>query len=421
MRWLLLLFCVGCRIKWSAWQGAPPRTANDVRLALHATDESAGTLARSVLGRDSHVTVVDLDESVIATPAADCGSARCPAAVELATQWARQQGLDYVAIATVATQYRSRYVCTKYDTSDLLSKNGGACVEGHETDQATTATFLLDVYDAVTHQRVPALSTEVKSTALGPREQSESEARYQLGMEAPAKAVGFPDQIHIGPSGGIIGSDARDGFYAVYRGSHYLGGADVRGAGTASERVTALRCCFTPSAGDALVARGRTHHLELALEGVVGSLTFDGDRRLAIGGGLHVRYFPLDGGFRFGAGFDWIGNGAVDATALLVTPEIGWGIRPAPAWHLSANLGAGMARAQQVIAGMNDAAPLAITAHAIATLRAQLQLDSWWYVAGDAGYVYSGTFDKWDGDGFAAARPMSVRSPVLRLVAGVDL
>jgi hypothetical protein len=45
--------------------GAPPRSTNDIKLALHASDETARTMARSALGRDPHVTVVDLDATVI--------------------------------------------------------------------------------------------------------------------------------------------------------------------------------------------------------------------------------------------------------------------------------------------------------------------------------------------------------------------
>lgn len=378
-------------------------------------------MAHAVLGRDPHVTIVDFDPTVIAKQTTECGSASCAAALTAACAWAVAQGVDYYATVAVATRYQSNYVCTKRGSGSIFDKHDPPCEEGHETDQRTTASFSLDVYDARSCALVPGLSQKLDTTAPGPEDESKPEALHELGLAAPAKSPGFPDQITVEASGRVAGEAVHDGLFALYRAGVYRGYVELRSTGTAAEQIRPLQCCFEPSAGDALVARGRRKYVDLALDGAVGSLTFDGTRRFAGGMGIHVRYYPIDAGFQFGFGADLIGNGNVDANVALFTPEIGYGIRPSPALRVSANLGAGFARATQAIPGMTDAIPAAFAGHVLATLRAQTHFATWWYVGGDAGYVLSGTFDSWDGTGFPLAKPMSVRSPIARIYAGFDL
>jgi hypothetical protein len=57
----------------------------------------------------------------------------------------------------------------------------------------------------------------------------------------------------------------------------------------------------------------------------------------------------------------------------------------------------------------------------IASLRVQTFLTTFLYVTADAAAVYSGTFDSWEGDGFAVAKPMAMRSPLVRLYLGFDI
>lgn len=420
MRWVVLVVLAGCHFGWNTWQGAQPRAANAVKLALYAPDETSNALAHQALARDPHVTVVDVDPALIDKALIDkertaCGSATCPLARETGCAWAYSQGLDYYVTGTVGTRYDAEFVCTKHDSGSLLDvKKDPPCVEGHYTNQRTGASFTLDVYDARTCELAPSLSTRVTTVARGEEDVSKPEALAQIHAEAPAKTVPFPDQISVGANGAI---DAGDSYYARYDNGRYRGYVAVEGG-----RARALHCCEELREGDVLVARGRRRLLEIALNGAVGSLTFDGERRFAGGAGAHVRYYPLDSGLRYGFGADIIGD-ARDVNVVIVTPEVGWGFRPSSALSLSANVGVGFASGNQVVAGMNgaDVSPYAVAPHAMATLRAVTFFATWWYLAGDIGYVYTGTLDDWEGDGASGARPVSVRSPIARVWLGLDL
>ncbi|HEY5923524.1 MAG TPA: hypothetical protein VIV11_17710, partial [Kofleriaceae bacterium] len=203
MRFLLVFLCA-CRFSWSAWQGAPPRATNEIKMTLYAPDESSTTMARSVLGRDPKVTLIELDLTVIEKQKTTCGTASCQLAVDAACSWSALQGAEYYAIASVSAQYSSSYKCTAYDTS-IFDKNDGDCIEGHETNQASTASYVLDVYDVKTCTEVRALSQRITTRAFGVEEQSKPEALAKLGAKVPAKAEGLPDQIMIGADGRVVG------------------------------------------------------------------------------------------------------------------------------------------------------------------------------------------------------------------------
>ncbi|HEY5928422.1 MAG TPA: hypothetical protein VIV11_42340, partial [Kofleriaceae bacterium] len=348
-----------------------------------------------------------------------CGTASCQLAVDAACSWSALQGAEYYAIASVSAQYSSSYKCTAYDTS-IFDKNDGDCIEGHETNQASTASYVLDVYDVKTCKEVRALSQRITSRAFGVEEQSKPEALAKLGAKVPAKAEGLPDQIMIGADGRVVG-EATDNYYALFRGGDYRGYVRVRGAGTQAEQLRPMYFPMAPQPGDALVRRGRRKFVDLALDGAIASLTFDGSRHIAGGIGAHVRHYTLDGGLQYGFGADLLGSVATNTNVFLFTPELGWGVPIAPGFVASANVGVGFARGKQVIASMNDMLTNAYAAHVIATARVQTFLTTWFYVTVDAGYVYTGTFDDWNGTGIGAARPMSMRSPIARIYAGFDL
>jgi hypothetical protein len=177
---------------------------------------------------------------------------------------------------------------------------------------------------------------------------------------------------------------------------------------------------MSPAPGDALVRRGRRKFLDLAIDGVVGSLTFDGERRLAGGAGAHVRHYKLDGGLQFGFGIDYVASIATKSNMFVVTPEIGWGIPIAPGFVVSANVGGGWLRANQVVAS-TDSVVSAYTGHLIASARVQTFLTTWFYVTADAGFVFSGTADSFEGNGAGEARPMAIRAPIARIYAGFDI
>ncbi|HEX5060038.1 MAG TPA: hypothetical protein VFV99_11795 [Kofleriaceae bacterium] len=417
MRFLLILLCA-CRVSWSTWQGAPPRSANNVTMTLYAVDESSMTMVRSVLQRDPHITLVEFDPTVIEKQKTDCGSASCPAAVAAACSWSALQGAEYYALAAVGASFTSGYECTQYK-GDLFAKHD-ECVAGHVTNEQTTASYTLDVYEVKTCEKVPALSQKMTAHAQGPEEQSKPAALASLGAQVPAKSEGLPDQIAIDANGRIAG-DARDGYYALFRDGHYRGYVRARDPGTPAESLRPMYCCLSPQPGDALVARGRRKFLDLAVDGVIGQLTFDGERKIAGGIGAHVRHYALDGGLQYGFGVDYLGSVATKSNIFLFTPEVGWGIPIAPGFVVSANLGVGFARANQVIESMNDAVPWSLTGHVVPSARVQTFLTTWFYLTGDVGFAFTGTFDSWESDGAPAARPMTMRSPIVRLYAGFDI
>lgn len=396
--------------------GAPPRTSNQITMTLYAPDEQSMTMARSVLSRDPHVTLVAFDPTVIEKEKTDCGTASCPHAVVPACAWSAQQGAEYYAIASVAASYHSDYECTKYD-SHIFDKHD-ECVEGHEKNQATLASYSLEVYDVKTCSEVKALSQRITARSWGPEEQSKPEALAKLAERAPAKAEALPDQVTFDAQGQLAG-ETRDGFYALYRDGAYRGYVELEGAGTAEQTVQPMYFPMKIRAGDALVARGRRKFLDLALDGALGTMTVGGERDVAVGIGAHVRHYKLDGGLQLGFGVDLLGSAQADSNVMLVTPEIGWGLPIAPGFVASANLGLGFTRGNQVTAA--DIVVTAYEPHAIATARVQSFLTTWFYVTADVGFVYTGMLDNWDGIGQGEGRAMAMRSPIARLYAGFDL
>jgi hypothetical protein len=397
--------------------GAPPRTSNQIKMTVYAHDDASMQLARTALARDPHVTMIDFDPSVIEQQKATCGSPSCPPALAAACSWSALQGAEYYAIATMAARYSSDYECTQYD-GNIFDKHD-ECVEGHETNQATLASYALDVYDVKTCSEVKSLSQRITARSFGPEDQSKPDALAKLAERVPIKAETLPDQITLGADGRVVG-DASDGFYALYRGGHYRGYVQLSGAGTPSEQLRAMYLPMEPSSGDALVARGRRKFVDLALDGVVGTLTFGGERYFAGGAGAHVRHYKLDGGFQYGFGVDLLASSVASANVSLFTPEIGWGFPLAPGFVASANLGVGLGRSGQVL----DTADIFVTAyepHAVVSARMQTFLTTWFYVTADVGFVYTGTFDNWDGINQGEGRAISVRSPIARIYAGFDL
>jgi hypothetical protein len=375
VRWLILVLLAGCHFGWSSYQGVRPRPNQSVKVVVVA-DDASKDLTRQVLAKDPRATVVEIDPALAATGR------------EAGCKWAVEQQADYYIVGTVGTKFGSTYVCTKRGGS-ILDKTEGPCIEGHAENEHTTATFTLETLDAET---------------------SKPEAIAQMTQSALTQARAFPDQIELDASGAV---DAPDGYYALYRGREFRGFVAREAASFRS-----LHCCDTPGPGDRLVARGKRKLLETAINFTGGSFQYDGERVLAGGMGAHVRYYPLDAGFRFGFGFDLVGTPSAKANSFLFFPEIGWGFRPSSAISLSANASVGWARGRQVhmerLAG-------SYTWLAGANLRVITFFTKWWYLGADVGYVHSGEFGMWDGDGAGMARPMSVRSPLGRIWAGFDL
>jgi hypothetical protein len=415
VRWLPIFLCA-CRFSWSTWQGAPPRATNDIKLALYGTDETGAAIARSALTRDPHVTLIDIDPAALEQAKAECGNATCSHVHEAACAWSTQQGADYYAVAFVDARYNATYKCDSYKFS--LSAKNDECTSGHYENESSIASYTLDVYDAKTCKQVPSLAKKISSHAAGVEEQSKPEALAKLAAEVPAKSEGIPDQITIAPNGGIVG-EAQDGFYALFRGGDYRGYVKVRGAGTPAEEVRPMYFPLAPAAGDTLVARGRRKFVDLALDVPVGFISYDGTRHPAGGFGAHIRHYKLDGGLQFGFGTDYLASLATNSNVFLFTPELGWGVPIAPGFVVSANVGAGWTRADQV--DSSDVLHTAYAVHVIATARMQTFLATWLYVTADVGYVHSGTLDNWDGTGPGGGKPMAMRSPIARIYAGFDL
>jgi hypothetical protein len=423
VRWLLLLLCCGCHFGWSTWSGVKPRTNRAARVALFARDDASKVLSHKALARDPSLTVVDIDASMIdPSQRESCSNDTCAPRSDAACAWAKSQSIDFYVVGTTFDSFDQNYKCTKYEHKFWPTLNlgdgdkdddGPRCIEGHYENERTTATFTLDVYDVATCSRQPLLSTKATLVASGVEEVSKPEARARIEQEGPLAFKPFPDQVEVSAAGTV---DAADGYYAMYRQNDYRGFVEVK-----SGKLRSLHCCDVPGVGDQLVARGERKLVELALDGVLGSMTFDGKRRAAGGPGIHLRYYPLDAGVRYGFGVDLLGNGNVDASAAVFTPEVGWGFRPSSAFSLSANLGAGWTRGFQRTGGMDLGSASALTVHVMPTLRAISFFAKWWYVGADVGFLYSGMLDTWDGDGAGDARPISLRTPLVRAWLGVDL
>lgn len=390
-------------------------------MTLYAADDASMTMARSVLDRDPHIKLLAFDPTVIDKQKTDCGTASCQEAITAACSWSALQGAEYYAIASVYAAYSSSYECTKYD-SHLFDKHD-ECVEGHETNQATAATYSLDVYDVKTCTAVPALSQKLMARAWGPEETSKPEALAKLAARVPAKSEGLPDQITIGPDGRVVGEAARDGFYALYRAGQYRGYVELRGAGTPAEQLRPMYFPMAPAAGDALVARGRRKFVDLALDVPVGFITFDGTRHAAGGIGLQLRHYALDGGLQYGFGVDLLASPSTDSNLYLFAPELGYGVPIAAGMVLSLNLGVGLTRGNhQVDLAGERPILVAYAPHALAVARLQTFLATAFYVTADVGFVYSGALDDWKNDGATVAQfVMSMRSPIARLNIGFDL
>jgi hypothetical protein len=349
--------------------GVKARQSNVVTFALFAKDDAARRLAREVLARDPHITLVEGD-----TPESE----HC--------RWAVAHGAELYAIAAVDAAYDSTFECTKY-SGGLLEKHE-QCVEGHETGKHTAAHYSLTTYDTATCKPVPQLDAKFSALAGGDEEQSKPEALANLAERVRAQSKQLPDQITLDAEGRIVG-DARDGFYAVYRQGEYRGYVERRG-----EYLTPRYFPMELQPGDTLVERGRRKFLELAFD-FTASRVAD---RFATGGGMHLRHYKLDGGFQFGIGVDGlVASGG--RTLKLITGELGYGLPIAPGFVASANVGFGWAirTVTEFSKGETDDALTPM-------LRVQAFLTTWWFVAVEAGVILS-----------------EERSPISRITAGFDL
>jgi hypothetical protein len=314
VRLLALLVCVaGCRFSWGNHLGVPARQSNVTTLALFAKDDAARGLAKEVLSRDGHITLIEGDVP---------DSEQCP--------WAAAHGAEMYAVAYVDAGYDSTFKCTKTE-GGLFSKHE-ECVDGYETDKHTSAHYSLTTFDATTCKEIPRLTAKFSATALGEEEESKPEALATLARRVRIKSEQLPDQVKLDAQGRLVG-DAHDGFYAVFRAGQYRG--YVRRDG---EDLVPMYCCFEPQPDDTLVERGRRKFLELAIDATASRT----DTKFAIGAGIHLRHYALDGGFQWGIGADALAA-AGDRSLKLVTGELGWGLPIAPGFVASANVGVGWA------------------------------------------------------------------------------
>lgn len=367
--------------------GVPARRSNVTTLALFAKDDTAKGLAREVLARDSHITLVEGDAP---------DSEQC--------SWAAAHGAELYAVAYVDAGYSSSFQCTKY-SGGLLDKHE-ECVDGHETDQHTSASYTLTTYDAATCKEVPRLTAKFSARAPGEEEQSKPEALANLTERVRMKSEALPDQVTIDEQGRLAG-DAHDGFYALYRNGQYRGYVKRHG-----ESVTPMYWPMEVEPGDTLVERGRRKFLELAFDFTASKI----EGAFAAGAGVHLRHYSLDGGFQFGVGADWFTKSADNGTMTLVQGEVGWGIPIVPGVVMSANLAMGRATLSKDGLGENgngvaDAA-LAVTP----LIRVETFLATWFFVAVDAGVLVTGDFEL-----PTVVAPISQRAAISRITAGFDL
>ncbi len=405
----VLFVATGCRLQFGGWQGARPRASDKVRIALATNDERVRAAIETSWRRDPKIELSAVDLTQV-EPA--CTTSECTTDLAKGCHWARTQGLDYFADGRLSSATSSEFKCTKYDIGTLFDKNGGACVEGHEINQRSSATFTVTTYDVVECTLVSSLSSELRSYTRGNAPEdvqavtSDALAKGDVGLPT------FPAQVTLDGMGRITGDET--GFYALFRERTYIGTMEVDDVSAPGKMLT---CCHDPFSGDALVRRGRVTQISLDLSGTLTQLRVAGDQQIAGGAGLNLRYYKMDGGLEITVSGESITAGGDQGGAGIVLGTVGWSFRPNSALRLSASAGGGLLYATQTRMDM-----FAYAVEPVAWLggRAIFTPVPYIYVGADLGYAVSGETDSWEGEGRALADPMALRAPLVRVFAGLS-
>jgi hypothetical protein len=380
-----------------------------VRLGLVTTDEALKGFLEEGLRRDPNVAAITDFPDAAALPASElalCRSAACGPRHPTVCSWAREQGLDYFAVASVET-----------DGYTMRSTTRAGSYEAR-------ARFWLEVSDVATCTKIDQVSRTLKETTNTRPEEGEGGgggltlARQRL-MESIAASLGdtFPLQMVVDEASHLRRTGAElptpDGLYGVFRQDEYIGLVDVAAAETPAERITRLGCCFQPRPGDLLVQRDRYHLLELAPSALFATMTVDDHTRLAAGAGVHARYWPVTSGWQGGVAIDFLF--ATGARAVLGTVEAGYRWRPASAMTVALVGGAGGGFGSSATADAAGEAQ-ARGVHVIGGVNANVQPARNVFADVDLGFIYSNHY----GDVAPGTQPqLTLRGPILRLAVGL--
>jgi hypothetical protein len=166
-----------------------------------------------------------------------------------------------------------------------------------------------------------------------------------------------------------------------------------------------------------LVRQERVPLFELVPSFSLSTLTRDGVASVAPGLGVRLRMRSLDHGWLGGVSLDFLF--ADGASVALGTIEGGYQWRPHPTLMVGVIAGGG-GGAASTSAGDAAGDPQPGGAHTLAALVASWQPGRDWFLALDAGYIYSMRYGL-GGDATPTVSPpaFEVRGPLLRLAAGL--
>ncbi len=394
---VVLVVAGGCRLQFGQWQGAPPRASDKVRIALATKDERVRAAIEASWRRDPKIEITRVD-LVEGTSAEGC-------------QWARSNGLDYFADGRLSATSSSEFKCTKRDGS-IFDKNEGNCIEGHEINQRSSATFTVTTYDVVDCKAISSLSSELRAFTGGNAAEDVEEVTGDALAKGDLGLPTFPAQVTVDGSGRITGDEP--GSYAVFRDRRYIGTMQVKDVSAPGKMLT---CCHDPVVGDALVRRGRVTQISLDLSGTLTQLSVAGEQRIAGGAGLNFRYYKMDGGLEVTISGETISAGGDHGGGSVVIGTVGWGFRPTSALRLSVAGGGGLLYATQ---SRMDLFAYAVEPVAWIGGRAIFTPVPHVYLGADVGYAMSGETESWEGEGRALADPMALRAPMMRVFAGLS-
>lgn len=406
---LALLFVAGgCRLQFGQWQGAPPRASDQVRIALATNDERVRAAIEASWRRDPKI---EISPVVLEQVDPACATYECTTDIAKGCHWARTKGLDYFADGRLSSASSSEFKCTKRDGS-IFDKNEGDCIEGHEINQRSSATFTVTTYDVHECKPISSLSSELRAYTSGNAAEDVQEVTGEALAKGDLGLPTFPAQVTLDGSARITGDEP--GSYAVFRNRKYIGTMLVDDVSAPGKMLT---CCHEPAVGDALVRRGRVTQISLDPSATLTQLSVAGEQRIAGGGGLNLRYYKMDGGLEVTVSGESITAGDGHGGAGLVLGTVGWGFRPNAALRLSAAAGGGLLYATQSRMDM-----FAYAVEPVAWLggRAIFTPVPYVYVGADVGYAVSGETESWEGEGRALAEPMALRAPMVRIFAGLS-
>lgn len=168
--------------------------------------------------------------------------------------------------------------------------------------------------------------------------------------------------------------------------------------------------------GDRLVERGQRRFIEVGVDFVAALWTERSLYQEAAGLAAHVRCYSLDGGLQLGLQADALAPLMYGDNVILITGEVGWGMRVNPGLLIALNAGVGRAHLftiSDVDTPSYDAWVLlpSVRVQTFVTTRVHASLD-----LGLAIFSYGGHLDD-----YGELHPTKARAPISRITVGIDL